>query len=131
MIRAGVRLDNIEGFDAQLEEVVAAIDANLETVATAVYTEAKATSLFADKTGRLRISIRKRKSKYNDGGYIVMASGGTRAEGNHAHLVEFGHVMLNKFGAPTKLSRVPARPFLRKATEHGISLAISLFRNNK
>jgi len=128
MIRAGVRIENIEGLDAQLEDVIAAIDDNLNVVATAVYTAAKTTTLFKDKTGHLRISIRKRKSRYENGGYIIMASGGTRVEGNHAYLVEYGHVMLNKFGSQTKLDRVPAHPFLRKATEYGISLAATLFR---
>jgi HK97 gp10 family phage protein len=125
MIKMSVRVDNINGLDAQFGEVVAAIEANLETVAANVAANAKSSAAFADKDGNLRKSISYKKSKFENGGFIVAA----RAP--HAHLVEFGHVMLNKFGAPTKLRRVPAHPFLRKAVEQGIKEAVRLFMVEK
>lgn len=123
MIKASVRIENIAGLDAQFAEVIAAIEANEEIVAGVVESEAKSSLLFADKSGKLRKSIGQRKGK--QGGYIVFA----RAP--HAHLVEFGHVMLNKFGKRTKLGRVKAHPFLRQAKEAGIIRAVELFRSKK
>lgn len=120
MIKTGVRVDNIAGLDTQLAEVIAAIESNLEIVAADVEAEAKNTSAFSDKTGNLRKSIKKRKSKFENGGFIVMA------KAPHAHLIEFGHVMI-AWGHPIG-RRVPAHPFLRPAVEKGISKAVSLFR---
>ena len=128
MIRVGVRVENIEGLDAQYEEVVQAIEENLDEVATFVESEAQNASVFKDKNGDLRRSIRKRKSKFKNGGFIIIA-GGSKAP--HAHLVEYGHVMLNKFGEPTKLGRVPAKSFMRTAAEKGIRKAVELLRVKK
>jgi len=121
-MKCNVRLD-LAGFDETLAEVHRVIDNNLEKVANLVETSAKTSSAFSDKTGKLRGSIKKSKSRYEDGGYIVVA------KAPHSHLVEYGHVMLTAKGAPTKLGRVPAHPFMRPAKEQGIRLAMAMFGN--
>lgn len=126
MIKASVRVENLDGFDAAFDEVVQAIDQNLDAVASLVENEAKNTAAFVDKTGNLRKSIRKQKSRYENGGYIVKASGGGSFKGHHAANVEFGHVMI-AWGRPTG-RRVPPHPFMRPAAEKGIRKAVELFR---
>ena len=128
MIKAGVSLKNMEGFDYQLEEVVKAIEHNLNEVAQIVETDAKATSAFIDITGNLRDSIKKRKSRYEDGGYIVMASGRGKKKGYHAANVEFGHALIAWGNPPKKTTRVAPRPFMRPALEQGIRKAMELFK---
>ena len=123
MIKVGVRVDNIAGFDAQFEEVVKAIEANVEQTAAVVESEARITSQFSDKTGQLRRSVGKRKSRKSDGAYLVFA------KAPHAHLVEYGHVMI-AWGNPTG-KRVAPRPFMRRALEKGIATAVQLFRVKK
>lgn len=123
------------GLHAQLSEVMEAVDANLKEVATVVRDDAKHTADFIDKTRNLRKSIGMRKSKFPDGGYIVKASGRNRdtdsesAKGFHAHLVEFGHVMV-LWGKRTG-EHVPAIPFMRKALARGFAHALKLFRQGK
>ena len=129
MIKAKVSLENMEGFDAQLMEVVQAIDANLKETATVVRDDAKATSAFIDKTGNLRDSITMRKSRYPDGGYIVKAGAGGKKKGYHAWNVEFGHVLI-AWGRVTG-ERVPPYPYLRPALEKGIKHAVNLFRSTE
>jgi len=129
MIKIGVRVEGMEDFDAQFAEVVQAIEENLDEVANTVLTEAKNTAAFIDKTGNLRGSIKKRKSKYKDGGYIVEAGGRGSSKGYHAFNVEVGHVLI-AWGKPTG-KRVPAKPFLRPAAEKGIRKAIEIFRSGK
>jgi hypothetical protein len=129
MIKMSVRVDNINGLDAQFGEVLAAIEGNLDAVASMVETEARSSAAFIDKTGNLRASIKKRKSKYPDGGYIVEASGRGKSKGYHAANVEFGHVMI-AWGNPTG-KRVPAHPFMRPAAEKGFRSAVELFRVKK
>jgi hypothetical protein len=130
MIKMGVRV-NIDGIDAQFEEVLAAIEGNLDAVANVVLHEAQATTAFddSDYTGNLRASIKKRKSKFTDGGFIVEASGRGKSKGYHAANVEFGHVMI-AWGNPTG-KRVPAHPFMRPAAEKGFRSAVELFRVKK
>ena len=123
MFKANVSVKNIDGFDAQLEDVLDAIEDNLDDIAKVVKAEADTTAEFVDKTGLLRKSNKKRKSKFEDGGYIVF----NRAP--HAHLVEFGHVKF-LFGHPTG-ERVPAHPFMRHALEKGFLKALEIFRRSK
>lgn len=125
MIKMSVQV-NIDGLDVALEEIVTAINGNLDAVATQVETEARSSAAFIDKTGNLRKSIKKRKSKFTDGGYIVEASGRGKSKGYHAANVEFGHVMI-AWGNPTG-KRVPAHPFLRPAVEKAFKVAVQLFR---
>lgn len=123
MIKVNVSFRDMDGFDAQLDEISDAINAKLEDIATLVRDEAKATSEFADKTGKLRGSIRKRKSRFEGGGYIV------EAKAPHAHLVELGHVLI-AWGHITG-KRVPPHPFMRPALDKGMREAVNLFRSNK
>ena len=129
MIKAGIELRDIEGFDAQFEEVYDAVNANLEQVADFVLAEAQRSTEFIDRSGSLRKSIKKRPSKYKDGGFIVFAKGGNKKKGYHAHLVEFGHVQIPPGDLPGK--RVPPHPFLRPALAKSIGLALTLFRDKK
>lgn len=126
MIKANVSLQNMDGFDYQLEEVVKAVEHNLNEVAEIVEQDAKSTSAFIDRTGNLRNSIKKRKSRFEDGGYIVIASGRGKDKGYHASLVEFGHTLI-AWGHPTG-KRVEPKPFLRPALEQGIRKAVELFK---
>lgn len=129
MNKIKVLVENIEGFDAQFLEVVAAIEGKEEQVASVIEASAKSTAAFIDRTGNLRASIKKRKSKYENGGFIVEASGRGKAKGYHAANVEYGHVMI-AWGRPTG-RRVPAHPFMRPAAEEGIKKAIEVFRSDK
>jgi hypothetical protein len=123
MIRAGAPLINMDGIDVQIDEIVRAIEHNLGEVASVVLSEAKRSSEFADKTGKLRRSLKKRKSKFEHGGFIVFS------KAPHAHLVEFGHVQIPPGDLPGR--RVPPHPFMRSALEQGIIKAIELFRSNR
>lgn len=130
MLKIDVELKEVN-IDAQMHELVKAIDANLNVVAKEVYVEAKKSTAFEDKTGNLRRSITKRKSRFENGGYIVFAKGSNRSKrlkGYHAHLVEKGHVMFLR-GKPTG-RRVPPHKFLEPALKKGMQMAIKLFRNN-
>jgi hypothetical protein len=120
MFKATVSVKNIEGFNSQFDEVFLAIEANLREVAGYVKSEADTTAEFADKTGTLRKGNKLRKSRYLEGGYIVFN------KEPHAHLVEYGHVQLTSKGEATKApGRVAAHPFMRKALEKGITMAIA------
>ena len=131
MIQAHISIDNLdEGFQTSMNEVLDAIDGNGKEIAEFVTAEAQHTSAFIDRTGNLRKSIRMRKSKFENGGYIVMASGGIgRGKGYHAHLVEFGHNQVPP--GNLKGGRVAARPFMRPALDKGIRVAVELFRSKK
>ena len=123
MLQARVRVEDIEGLDAQFEEVVQAIEANLEEVAATVRDAAKTTSAFTDRSGALRRSIGMRKSRKTQGAYTVYATA------PHASLIEYGHVKI-LWGHPTG-GRVAARPFMRQALTFGIRRAVELFRQGK
>jgi len=108
-----------EGFALQMGKNEEAIDAFLSEVADRVALHAQGTGAFEDKTGNLRTSIKKKKSKYIRGGYIVNATGkmADGQKGYHAALVEFGHVAVPAGKLPG--GRVPAYPFMRKALDKG------------
>ena len=120
MIQGRVSRVALADLDAALDEILVAVDADLSGIADYVEAEAKTTAQFADKTGNLRKTIKKRKSKFPEGGYIVVATA------PHAHLVEFGHAMWVK-GVYVK-DHVKPRKFLRKAKEKGWREAIRRFR---
>lgn len=128
MIKAEVTVKDIDGLDAQFREIIDAVNANLDIVAEYVYSDAKRTAAFIDKTGNLRRSIRKRKSKFPDGGFIIVATGKNKDKGNHAWLVEYGHVQIPPGDLPGR--RVPPHPFMRPAKEKGLKYAIELLRSN-
>ena len=120
MIQGRVSRVALADLDAALEEILVAVDADLSGIADYVEAEAKTTAQFVDKTGNLRKTIKKRKSKFPEGGYIVVATA------PHAHLVEFGHAMWVK-GVYVK-DYVKPRKFLRQAKEKGWREAIRRFR---
>ncbi|NCD18195.1 MAG: HK97 gp10 family phage protein [Actinobacteria bacterium] len=120
MIQGRVSRVALADLDAALEEILVAVDADLSGIADYVEAEAKTTAQFVDKTGNLRKTIKKRKSKFPEGGYIVVATA------PHAHLVEFGHAMWVK-GVYVK-DHVKPRKFLRIAKEKGWREAIRRFR---
>ena len=120
MIQGRVSRVALADLDAALDEILAAVDADLSGIADYVEAEAKTTARFADKTGNLRKTIKKRKSKFPEGGYIVVATA------PHAHLVEFGHASWVK-GVYVK-DHVKPRKFLRIAKEKGWREAIRRFR---
>ena len=120
MIQGRVSRVALADLDAALDEILVAVDADLSGIADYVEAEAKTTARFADKTGNLRKTIKKRKSKFPEGGYIVVATA------PHAHLVEFGHAMWVD-GVYVK-DHVKPRRFLRQAKEKGWREAIRRFR---
>ena len=119
MIKASSRTD-LSGLGKALAEIEAFVDANLSDVATAVKAAAQASAEFVDgDNGVLRKSIKKKKSRFENGGYIVYS------KAPHAHLVELGHVMI-AWGRVTG-KRVKPHPFLRKARNAGIAAAMAKF----
>jgi hypothetical protein len=106
-----VRFD-LSQFDRQLADY---INQNAEVIAKRVAATARASRAFKDKTGRLRKSIRAKKSRFADGGWIVTAGGKGAA---HAHLVEYGH------GGKKPAAK---KPFLRPALAAAIDEARAQF----
>lgn len=88
----------------------------LEELASDVEREARATYFPESKTGNLKKSISTQKSIYEGGGYIV------KATAPHAHLVEFGHIMVTRSGKV--VGHVPAHPFLHRARNKVLRKAI-------
>lgn len=100
----------IEEFIEELEKF---LDENCEIIAKQIAADAKANVAFEDKTGALRRSIKAKKSKFPDGGWIAKAGGkGAR----QAWLVEHGH---NGPGGST----VPPHPYLEPARVKNIEFA--------
>lgn len=98
--------------DAIMPEVAAWADDIVNAVADELVKETRknARAAFTDRSGKLRKSIRKKKSKFGDATMIVQASM------PHAHLVEHGHnVKIKKDGRV--LGHAPAHPFLGPAAE--------------
>lgn len=108
-------------FAQALQGVKKDVDALLLAAAQDVGFEARRTSEFKDKTGKLRNSIKLEKSKFEDGGWLVTA----RAP--HAHLVEFGHVLVRKTksGIVKVIGHVSAHPFLRPALDNAKRVLIA------
>lgn len=121
MLSAKVSVRDIAGLDASIDEVMDAMDANLKDIAEYVEQEAQTTLAYQDKTGKLRKKTQLKVSKYEDGGYIV------QARAPHAHLVEYGHVLV-AWGRVTG-KRVKPHPFLRPALEKGVVYAIMKLRD--
>lgn len=119
-LQAHVRIEDIDGlFNESVKDILAAINADLEAVAQAVYENAKTSTAFKDKTGVLRRRIKLLKSLYPDGGYIV------RSGAPHSHLIEFGHDLYihGRF-----VGRVAPYPFLRPAYDKGVREAVMRFK---
>ena len=103
--------------DADIRAMVAEtrpdVDKVLAGIADRVAARASTSAAFHDSDKRnvrhLRPSIRAKKSRYADGGYIVQATA------PHAHLVEYGHAMVTRDGRV--VGHVPAHSFLRSARD--------------
>lgn len=118
---ARVNVNNLDkALAKQLEDIFGTVDKALQKTADFVRDDAKTTAQFVDKTGNLRKSIRRRKSKFEGGGYIVVATGKNvdGAQGYHAHLIEYGHYIVTPSGRRTGRKTRP-RPFMRQAAEKG------------
>jgi HK97 gp10 family phage protein len=98
---------NSKDFELELAKY---ISDNCEDIAKQVAIDARAGVKVI--TGALRKSIKAKKSKFEDGGAIVIATA------PHAKLVEFGHGGQNP---------APPHPFLRKALDKNIELARQKF----
>lgn len=98
---------------AMIAEIRPDVDNVLAGLADRVAARAMQSTAFSDTERRgvthLRPSIRVRKSRYEDGGYIV------QARAPHAHLVEFGHAQVTHDGRV--VGHVPAHSFLRAARD--------------
>lgn len=102
---ANIPIDDIlRDYAAWATELVEAVGKEL-----LLEVKAEASLAFDDKTGNLRKSIARKRSKFDRETHIVGAFA------PHAHLVEFGHIMLTKDGKPTVKDHVPGRLFLTKA----------------
>ena len=103
-------------FNVELEKY---LDENCKDIAKQIRSDAKATTEFKDITGRLRKSIKYRKSKFEGGGYIVRAGGKGAMQ---AWLVEHGHKgnILFPQGAPP-------HPYLKPALDKNINYARQKF----
>lgn len=101
-----------------MEAVRAAFQDFVPEIAAAVRDEAKASTEFKDKTGKLRKSIKDRhitaeKATSSNDEWIV------QARAPHAHLVEFGHAQVTKEGKTTGFT--PGHPFLEPSLEKVMS----------
>lgn len=87
--------------------------------------EAKATSMFADKTGILRASIAPVVEHKAD-----MVEATVVAKAPHAHLVELGHAIVKGKRGKTQTTHgsVPGRPFMRTAFNAHSSKAKAMIR---
>jgi len=94
-----------EHLDEKCKEIADKIKVDAKT---GTYLSAKK---FKDLSGRLRKSIKVKKSKYDDGGYIVKAGGRGAMQ---AWLIEHGH------GGPRP---APAFPYLGPALRRNIKFA--------
>jgi len=97
----------------------------LEPLADEIVKEAKASTAFKDwkkKRPGLRESIRKQKNPDKTYGWLVRA--GSKRGAYQAHLVEYGHKLINSEGVQTGV--VDEHPFLRPAKEKVISRAVAI-----
>ncbi|OIO01102.1 MAG: hypothetical protein AUJ49_08470 [Desulfovibrionaceae bacterium CG1_02_65_16] len=119
---ASVSPDLDSAFAAALQTITGDVDAVLYETAMEVGFEARRSSEFQDKTGKLRGKIKLKRSRYENGGWIVTA------RSPHAHLVEFGHLLVlknRKTGLVKVVGHVPAHPFMRPALDSARSRLIA------
>lgn len=115
-----VRLSYMELL-ATVPQLAQYVTENLESLAGEIEDEARATHFPTSKTGALKKSISTQKSRYENGGYIV------KATAPHAHLVEFGHLLVLPGGIVA--GHVPAHPFLHNARNRVLRRAIARSKN--
>jgi len=105
----------ITGMDKVEKLIAKHLEENSKKIAMQIAKDAKASAAFKDQSGKLRKSIKTKKSKYPDGGHIVKAGGkGAR----QAFLVEYGH------GGKKP---APPHPFLRPALDKNLGDAKRIF----
>jgi len=92
------------------KELAAFINENAEAIAKQVAKDARASVNVI--TGNLKKGIKAKKSKFEDGGWII------KSNAPHAFIVEFGH------GGPHP---APPHAYLRPALENNIDLARQQF----
>ena len=113
--------------DAEIRKKIRqAIDIGTAKVAAKVFNRAKTTSDFADQTGDLRKSIKKHESKYEQGGFVVVATE------PHAHLIEYGHKQVHGGSLPgnngkSKTAKNPKKRGKGRVT--GVTAPIPFMRN--
>jgi len=109
---------NVEPFMEELEKF---LDEKSEVIAKQIARDAKTmVPGFQDKSGRLRRSIRAKKSKYADGGWITRAGGKGAMQ---AFLVEHGHGP----GAKGLGTTAQPHPYLEPARMQNIAFARQQF----
>ena len=114
MSEVRVSIDTRE-FEKKLSDY---LDSNSETIAKEIARDARANPGFKDVSGKLRKSIRARKSRYEWGGWIVIMGGkGAR----QAYIIEKG-----RDAGPGK-SKAPAFKTLGNAKDRAINRAKELF----
>jgi len=120
---------NTKEFEQRLQEH---LDEKCKIIADQIKVDAKtgaymAERKFKDKTGALRKSIKVRKSKYDDGGYIVKAGGRGAMQ---AWIIEHGHQSISGTGANRVDNGVfvPAFPFMKPALDKNIRFAEIVLR---
>ena len=118
MLKADVRVEIPDNIN--IAEIENWVDENCEIIAHEVAADAENSAAFADQSGMLRDSIRASKSKFKDGGWIVLS------DAPHAHLIELGHVKV-LWGRRTN-EKVPPHPFLRPALDRAVARAVALFQ---
>lgn len=99
---------NTSDFELKLAEH---LNDKSKIIAAKIRVDARASTAFKDVTGRLRKSIRSRKSRFEEGGHLVKAGGPGAMQ---AWLVEHGH------GGPAP---APPHPYLRPALVRNIDFA--------
>lgn len=118
--RTSVTLKNFDMLE-QPQEVLDYVEAHLLELAEEIMAEAKAEHFPKSETGNLVKSIRVKKSRYENGGYIVQATA------PHAFNVEYGHAMVTHDGIV--IGHVAAHPFLRGARNKVLRRAVTRSQN--
>lgn len=118
MLKADVRAEIPDNID--LAEIEMWVDDNCETLAHEVLVDAEHSDAYQDQSNMLRDSGEARKSKFKNGGWIVVF------KAPHAHLIELGHVKV-LWGRRTN-EKVPPHPFLRPALDRAVARAVALFQ---
>jgi hypothetical protein len=113
-VRVDFNTSNIRTFKERLSDY---IDDKCSQIAGKIAVDARKTSAFIDRTGGLRKSIRKRKSRFPDGGYIAKAGGPGAMQ---AWLIEHGGGRLKR-----------PRPYLRPAFNKAMTTALRDFTSGK
>lgn len=115
LIKARVEVNWVSS--PNLAPIQNALDDDLEDLARNIEAKAQASSLFVDRTGKLRSKIRMKR--HSSGyGFIV------EVRWNSAHLVEFGHDIVTSDGRI--IGHVRAYPFLRTAEEEALREYMSI-----